>query len=493
MIPMHRRFGSPLQSQSFGSPVRHRGHASPWDVPGYEQDSFHITQPLYLHERQERQRLSPAASPSAASQSEASPSAQVAVLVRNLSGLESRYQFLLGQSEVLSAKVMKQQSSMMSKAMTSNTVTLKRNFEAWKQYLEDTRLERQLEVQTRSLEECCKVAADLQAALMRERAARQKADEACQQTREEVCRVLVSSCDLKREMDVLAEKRRVLERKLEHVEAFHQEGLSGGMSVQQHVHTYQRQFSASGRGETVGAPTGAATPSGASEGEELQRAARVWLQRRATGGVTFAEDAWQQQHHLPASPSRPRPRPLSPQHTGQGLPAPFRFSPQGTPHSPLLRPHSPLLQWQTHGIPRPPSPMAHGPPSPMGQRAPSPMGRRSLSPMAQSPYPPNGMLMVQVPRPLSPTPAPLGMPPSGGPASVGAPPQAVGPPVLEPWLCLRTAGQDGMAMLTPQARANPHNRTRSKSPDGRSLEPWWCARRMGPDGMPTVTPQSPCR
>lgn len=144
---------------------------------------------------------------------------KVRELAQEIVSLESRSQWLDEQNKILSSRLMKLQSSCVSKNLMVGGKQLKiRFFKAWIEVSYEMKLERHLEQQTRALDQCREVAQELGMALKQERDSHASLRASCENVKAQFEDVVGSNYKLQHDLDALTAKAALLQRRLEHAE-----------------------------------------------------------------------------------------------------------------------------------------------------------------------------------------------------------------------------------------------------------------------------------
>jgi len=150
----------------------------------------------------------------------AAPSSKVHDVANEVAALEQRGAWLEERNTWLTKKLLETHRKFIEKNLVGNVEALKRRmFSAWSKGMVELRLERQLEVQTASLDQCQRVASELGEALTQEQEARKAAEAALANQRQQNERLVGDKTDLLDQREVHLERIELLEKQLAEAEA----------------------------------------------------------------------------------------------------------------------------------------------------------------------------------------------------------------------------------------------------------------------------------
>mmetsp|Transcript_9203 Transcript_9203/g.24146 ORF Transcript_9203/g.24146 Transcript_9203/m.24146 type:complete len:577 (-) Transcript_9203:154-1884(-) len=161
---------------------------------------------------------------------------------KELGSMESRHEWLESRNAWLQRKMMQLRKSFLSNAIgnTSRDRKLK-TFRAWRSVGTELRLEKSLDQQTASLEQCQQVAEELGEAVKRVRDARNVEEGSHQNTHDELVRVLDSNDAWRQKLDAQLYRMELLEKILKQAEAFMTRGGSHAGLVIEECKSYDRK------------------------------------------------------------------------------------------------------------------------------------------------------------------------------------------------------------------------------------------------------------
>lgn len=398
--------------------------------------------------------------------------------------------------------------------MKSSTTILTRVMDAWREAMNQLRVESQLEKQTAALDQCQQVAKELGAALAQEQSARKRVEEANRTVRAELERVLAFNEGLQQQGEDANRRGKLLERQLEEAENKIQSCKRDAIAIVENVELWEqtkadpqklKQRSSTdnedflGRSERVRSEArdviqkvsnvlvpvarGRGTPSPDRERERPGRAVGALSSiSRYDVGDSFERGS------PPGGMRQPSPKPLSGskqralseqraraqsnlsqfsslsalEGAGYAVSASTTALPATQPTTPVAG--SRFGAWQYESSMLPLGTMSSDVSSPPQQQ-----DNRGLL------Y--SGGSLLQAPGnalPLQTQTYVLGS------SSLGSVSPALSPPVGRP---SAASGSVGSPASTAGFQTQQNNR-------GEMLEPWWCVRRVNPNGTTTVTPQN---
>jgi len=169
---------------------------------------------------------------------------KVANLANDIEQLETKCNYLEQRNIWLTKRLLNSQRKFMERTLAgSSKVMVRRTFEGWRDALQELVLERQLDQQTASLDECQKVAKELGAALSQEQQARQQSEAQHRQMRVDLQRALDQEKKLKQQHADQARQLEILERRVHEAESCLVRSRSDAQAVIESANAYERRRS----------------------------------------------------------------------------------------------------------------------------------------------------------------------------------------------------------------------------------------------------------
>jgi len=154
-------------------------------------------------------------SPMAAQINVVLPSSKVANLAGDIEELETKCNNLESRNVWLTNRLLKSHQKFVEGTLSGNVkVRLRRSFEGWREVIRDRHLEKQLDAQTASLDQCQRVAKELGAALAQEQDARRQSQANHQAMKEDLQRILLQEQKLKKQYEDQHVQVEIMERRV---------------------------------------------------------------------------------------------------------------------------------------------------------------------------------------------------------------------------------------------------------------------------------------
>lgn len=174
---------------------------------------------------------------------EAFPSLKVHGLAGDISRLEERCNWLEGRNVWLTQRLLAAQRSCVNQTLSMGGKALAQDsFEIWREALQELRLERQLDEQTRSLDKCQNMARELGDALSKEQYMRASSEEAVLMLEEEKRRALQEEADLNHRLACQQRHLELLENRVYEAESCLTRGAAHARAMVDTANEYERAW-----------------------------------------------------------------------------------------------------------------------------------------------------------------------------------------------------------------------------------------------------------
>lgn len=170
------------------------------------------------------------------------PSTKVQFLANEIEELESKCSQLEGRNNWLTKRLLSRQRRFIEKTLLSNSkIRLRRSFEAWRESMHEMRLERHLDEQTASLDQCQQVAKELGAALAQEQEARKASEESHMSMRGDLERAMQQEKRLKHQHKEQQLQLELLERRVQEAESCLMRSRADAQAVIESADLYEKK------------------------------------------------------------------------------------------------------------------------------------------------------------------------------------------------------------------------------------------------------------
>lgn len=170
------------------------------------------------------------------------PSHKVHNLATDIHAIEERCRWLEERNAFLTKRLMLQQKRLIERTlMTSGRLRSQRSFEAWRDAMRELRLERQLDEQTRSLDQCQQVAKELGHALTQEQAGHAATEASLNEMNQDLQKALNHEHHLKNQLKNGQRHVELLERRVHEAENFLIRSRAEAQGVVDTANSYEKE------------------------------------------------------------------------------------------------------------------------------------------------------------------------------------------------------------------------------------------------------------
>jgi len=166
----------------------------------------------------------------------------VANLANDIEELETKCNHLEQRNVWLTNRLLKSQQKFIERTLMGNSkVKMRRSFEGWREALQEIKLERQLDEQTNSLDQCQQVAKELGAALAQEQESRRVGEVTHRGMQEDLHRAVLQERKLRQQYKDQQVQLELLERRVQEAENCLMRSRSDAQAVIESANAYDRR------------------------------------------------------------------------------------------------------------------------------------------------------------------------------------------------------------------------------------------------------------